>query len=220
MAKGVDKEDGDFDVSSFPYSPNAFPAGPAPDDPINFAHAFHRQSPLATQFSRGTFRSLETLSKGSQSERYATSTEGYISSNQFHFSIHKWAGKGVSLSLSSLSRDTNGVNRYSRLPEVVIHTDDLPSDDDINDDEMSISTGGSNIQTENHSNKVVNEIFLENKHEADSTNPEDVLHVIDPNNLRKAYTGNSGTCCQQSMFCHFHQYTSVSSDFVIELKLL
>ncbi|WOK92384.1 J domain-containing protein required for chloroplast accumulation response 1 [Canna indica] len=187
-------EDGDSDASIFPYSPNASRAVPAPDDLRNSGYAFYRQSPLASQLSRGSVRSSETFSKGSQSERYATSVEGYISSNQFHFSIYRWAGKGVSLSLSSLSKESNNVNKYSGLPEVVIHTVDLPSDgdDDDDDDDMSTSVGVSINQTENQGNKVLKGIFMENKHDTGSRIPDNVSSESESNFLSRTSTGNSG----------------------------
>ncbi|URE36417.1 ethylene-responsive element-binding protein [Musa troglodytarum] len=181
-------EDGDPDASTFPYSPSDSQATPAPDDMRNVGHAFYRQSPLATQTSRGRGRPSEAFSKGSQSERYATSLEGYISSNNFHFSLYKWAAKGVSLTLSSLSQKANDVGRCSRLPEVVIQADDLPSDDD----DMSTSTRVSNNQTETHDNKALNDIFMESKGDAGSTITEDVSPKSHSKHLSRTFTGNSG----------------------------
>ncbi|XP_065015889.1 J domain-containing protein required for chloroplast accumulation response 1-like isoform X3 [Musa acuminata AAA Group] len=175
-------EDGDPYASTFPYSPSDSQATPAPDDMRNVGHAFYCQSPLATQTSRGMGRSSEAFSKGSQSERYATSLEGYISSNNFHFSLYKWAAKGVSLTLSSHSKKTNDVGRCSRLPEVVIQADDLPSDDD--DMSTSTSTGVSNNQTETHDNKVLSD--------AVSTITVDVLPESHSKHLSRTFTGNSG----------------------------
>ncbi|XP_065049542.1 J domain-containing protein required for chloroplast accumulation response 1-like isoform X1 [Musa acuminata AAA Group] len=175
-------EDGDPYASTFPYSPSDSQATPAPDDMRNVGHAFYCQSPLATQTSRGMGRSSEAFSKGSQSERYATSLEGYIGSNNFHFSLYKWAAKGVSLTLSSHSKKTNDVGRCSRLPEVVIQADDLPSDDD--DMSTSTSTGVSNNQTETHDNKVLSD--------AVSTITVDVLPESHSKHLSRTFTGNSG----------------------------
>nr|XP_009411024.1 PREDICTED: J domain-containing protein required for chloroplast accumulation response 1 [Musa acuminata subsp. malaccensis] len=175
-------EDGDPYASTFPYSPSDSQATPAPDDMRNVGHAFYCQSPLATQTSRGMGRSSEAFSRGSQSERYATSLEGYIGSNNFHFSLYKWAAKGVSLTLSSHSKKTNDVGRCSRLPEVVIQADDLPSDDD--DMSTSTSTGVSNNQTETHDNKVLSD--------AGSTITEDVLPESHSKHLSRTFTGNSG----------------------------
>ncbi|XP_074580721.1 J domain-containing protein required for chloroplast accumulation response 1 [Curcuma longa] len=183
-------EDGNFDTFRFPHSPNASRAAQVHDDPRSFGHAFYRQSPLASQLSRGTIKSSETFSKGSQSERYATSLEGFINNNQFHFSIYRWASKGVSLGLSSLSEETNVAGRYGRLPEVVIQSVEYPSDDD---DYMSASPGISNNQTENHKNKVINDIFSESKHGADLSFREYNLSELDPNYSSKSYTGNAGS---------------------------
>lgn len=191
-------EDGDPDASTFPYSPSDSQATPAPDDMRNVGHAFYCQSPLATQTSRGMGRSSEAFSKGSQSERYATSLEGYIGSNNFHFSLYKWAAKGVSLTLSSHSKKTNDVGRCSRLPEVVIQADDLPSDDD--DMSTSTSTGVSNNQTETHDNKVLSD--------AVSTITVDVLPESHSKHLSRTFTGNSGTYCPQFTFCHCLLYNS------------
>ncbi|XP_042441985.1 J domain-containing protein required for chloroplast accumulation response 1-like [Zingiber officinale] len=182
-------EDDNF---SFPHSPNASKAASVHDDLRSSGHSFYRQSPLASQLSRGTIKSSETFSKGSQSERYATSLEGYINNNQFHFSIYRWAGKGVSLGLSSLSEETNVAGRYSRLPEVVIQSVEYPSDDD-DDDYMSASPGISNNQTENHKNKVINDIFSEIKHGVDLSFREYNLSELDPNYSSKSYTGNAGS---------------------------
>ncbi|KAG6471635.1 hypothetical protein ZIOFF_069081 [Zingiber officinale] len=182
-------EDDNF---SFPHSPNASKAASVHDDLRSSGHSFYRQSPLASQLSRGTIKSSETFSKGSQSERYATSLEGYINNNQFHFSIYRWAGKGVSLGLSSLSEETNVAGRYSRLPEVVIQSVEYPSDDD-DDDYMSASPGISNNQTETNKNKVINDIFSEIKHGVDLSFREYNLSELDPNYSSKSYTGNAGS---------------------------
>lgn len=164
------------DVFSFPSSPNACVSSfttrevRAQIDVRNDGDPFYHQSPLSRQFSNSANRSLKTtdsawLSTESQYQKDSSSLESYISSNQFHFSIYRWAGKGVKLVLPYNSKERNkNVSRPRKLPELVIHGADLSSDDD----NISTVTGASESQSESHATKLPNDFLTERKFGAGS----------------------------------------------------
>lgn len=86
----------------------------------------------------------------SQSQRNSSSLESYVRNGQFHFSIYKWAGKGVSLTLPCTPKERNGkLSGLRGFPEVVIQGIDL-----LANDEISIVTGASKSQTEDADYKL------------------------------------------------------------------
>lgn len=93
----------------------------------------------------------------SRSQRNSGSLESYVRNGQFHFSIYKWAGKGVSLTLPCTPKERNGkVSGLWGFPEVVIQGIDL-----LANDEISIVTGAPKSQMEDADYKLGNDHSME-----------------------------------------------------------
>lgn len=178
------------DVFSFPSSPNASVSSfttrevRAQIDLKSDGHAFYRQSPLSRQFSNSGNISLETInsvwfSTESQYQKDSSKLANYNSSNQFHFSIYRWAGKGVKLVLpSNLEEGNENASRPRKLPEVAMHGFDQPSDED----NISTASGASKSQSETHASKLLNNVLLERKSDAGSANFD--KHLPDESELK------------------------------------
>ncbi|GFZ10298.1 J-domain protein required for chloroplast accumulation response 1 [Actinidia rufa] len=75
------------------------------DELRNETRPSHRPSPLSHEFSFGSkessyvtkYSELESMDKGSNLKRDLKTTEASNNGSQFHFSIYKWASKGVPL---------------------------------------------------------------------------------------------------------------------------
>lgn len=139
------------------------------------ANSSYRQSPLSRQTSHVLDKSSETtgsasLSFETQSQKDTTRLEGYVSNNQFHFSIYKWAGKGVTLIIPSATKENK--SRFRRLPELVLHGADMPS----YDDNMPTPTIASKTQSGNHDNKLP-DLIIDANDDAISARVEELLPV-------------------------------------------
>ncbi|XP_072978896.1 J domain-containing protein required for chloroplast accumulation response 1 isoform X1 [Typha angustifolia] len=214
LAKGIDQqtfgsptrhvlyknEDGAPDAYSFPSSPytsmSNLPTRPVveQDDLRNDTHGLFRYSSLSRLFSRNGDKpnSINTASSlESQSQRFASSLESYINSSQFHFSIYKWAGKGVSLILPYTPNErSEKVSGLRGFPEVVIQGIDLLADDD----NISTNTGASKSQTENEHYKLRNDVFMQRKDNSGLSSVEDTQPAeFERMYLRSEVTKQSGT---------------------------
>ncbi|KAK8933744.1 J domain-containing protein required for chloroplast accumulation response 1 [Platanthera zijinensis] len=91
----------------------------------NNGYGSYRQTPLSHRVSHGLegFSVSEGMEPAlnSQTGESSSSLEDYINNRQFHFSIYKWAGKGVMLVMPSDSNERNEFEgRLARLPEVIV----------------------------------------------------------------------------------------------------
>lgn len=134
MAKGSNDP-----VFRFPSSPNVSSTGPLATQSVerhgglrNNGYGSYRQTSSSHRISHGLegFSESETMEPAlkSQTGKSTSSLEDYINNQQFHFSIYKWAGKGVMLVMPSDSNERNEFEgRFSRLPEVIIQELELPT---------------------------------------------------------------------------------------------
>lgn len=164
-------EEGSTDT--FPPSPTASApsyttrAVTAQDDLKNDANVLYRQSPLSRQVSHSLDKSSgvmdsTSLSIKSYPQKDSTSLESYINKGQFHFSIYKWAGKGVTLIMppkSNLQHDS----RFKTLPEIVVQQVDVI----LHGDNVPTLTTAGKSQGDNL--KSVMDVTVETQVDADST---------------------------------------------------
>ncbi|KAJ0982189.1 hypothetical protein J5N97_010444 [Dioscorea zingiberensis] len=138
----------------------------------------YRQSPLSRRFAY-SFESTSkvsgsvSFSRESQSRKDKTDSEGQSRSSRFHFSIYKWAGKGVSLMMpSNLKEKSNTGSNRRVLPEIVLQEVEMLSDDemmpaisrtsDIKEEDQDVKLGNYLI-AERAANPVIKEDLLPSK---------------------------------------------------------
>ncbi|KAL0921737.1 hypothetical protein M5K25_008841 [Dendrobium thyrsiflorum] len=136
-------EDERSDAFSFSLSPNASSTDYLTTQSVlchgdlrNKSYASYRQSLLSRRIPSSFEGLADTMEPSfqtveSQTGKSSSSLEDYISSRQFHFSIHKWAGKGVMLVMPSYSSERNELEGgLTRLPEIIVQEVDIPSNCD------------------------------------------------------------------------------------------
>lgn len=149
-------------------------AGTAHDDLKVDGHASYRQSPLSRQVSRSLDKSPDgmdsnSLSRKSHSQRDPANLVSDVNQGQFHFSIYKWAGKGVKLVAPSKT-NLQHENRFKRLPEIVVQEVDVILHADI------ISTPNTACETQSENlYKPVTDVIVETKSDADSTMEKNIF---------------------------------------------
>ncbi|PKA59919.1 J domain-containing protein required for chloroplast accumulation response 1 [Apostasia shenzhenica] len=101
-------------------------------DPRHDGHSSYRYSPLSCRVphSYESWPDSAELAKPSNEnkiEKSLSSLEANIGNDRFHFSIYKWAGKGVTLVVPSDSKDKHEYKgRLRRLPDIIIQEVELP----------------------------------------------------------------------------------------------
>ncbi|XP_020574707.1 J domain-containing protein required for chloroplast accumulation response 1 isoform X2 [Phalaenopsis equestris] len=134
-------EDDRTDAFNFPLSPNASSTGTTQsvvghEDQSNKGYSSYRKSTLSRRSSSSFEALLDTIEPAfqtveSQTEKNSSSLEDYVSNQKFHFSIYKWAGKGVMLVMPSDSKERNEFEgRLARFPEIIVQEVELPSNCD------------------------------------------------------------------------------------------
>ncbi|XP_020693527.1 J domain-containing protein required for chloroplast accumulation response 1 isoform X1 [Dendrobium catenatum] len=196
-------EDERSDAFSFSLSPNASSTDYFTTQPVlchgdlrNKSYASYRQSALSRRIPSSFEGLADTMEPSfqtvkSQNGKSSSSLEDYISSRQFHFSIHKWAGKGVMLVMPSYSNERNEIERgLTTLPEIVVQEVDIPS----HCDSFSHLTKAFESETENQEKKS-------DKKEDDyiALNAKGLSHVeFGPELLRDHTSKKLGKCGKQS----------------------
>jgi len=148
----------------------------AQDDMKIDGHVSYHQSPLSRQVSHSLDKSSEDLDSTSlgiqsHSQKDSASLESYVSKGQFHFSIYKWAGKGVTLVMPSKS-NLQHEGRFKRLPEVVVQEVDVI----LHEDDTSTLTAACENQCD-ILDEAVRDVSVETKVDADSTTVKGLLHA-------------------------------------------
>lgn len=92
-------------------------------------HVSYRHSPLSRRVSHSLETSLEVMDSASlsiknYSRKDSSNLERNISQGQFHFSVHTWSGKGVTLVMPSRP-SLRHESRFKRLPEIVVQEVDV-----------------------------------------------------------------------------------------------
>ncbi|ONK76382.1 uncharacterized protein A4U43_C03F27100 [Asparagus officinalis] len=143
----------------------------AHDDLKTDGHVLYRQSPLSRQVSYSMEKSSEAMDSSSLGiknhfQKDSASLENDVSRGHFHFSIYKWAGKGVTLVMPSKS-NLQHESRFRRLPEIVVQEVDMI----LHEDDM-LSIPNTTYKSEGNLAKSVNGITTETKVTAESTTPK------------------------------------------------
>ena len=171
-------EDGSLDT--LPSSPTAFVpsfttrAVTAQDDLKIDDQVLYCQSFLSRPISHSLDKSSAdmdsaSLSTKSYSQKHSTSLESYVSKGQFHFSIYKWAGKGVTLIMPSKSKLQNE-SSFKRLPEVVVQEVDMI----LHEDNMStLATAGKSHH--DNQDKSVKDAIVKTRIDANSNSGKGFL---------------------------------------------
>lgn len=136
----------------------------AQDDLKKDGNNLHHQS--SRQVSHSLDKPLEVMDSTSVNtkshpQKDSTSLENFIKKGQFHFSIYKWAGKGVTLIMPpkpNLQRDS----RFKTLPEIVVQEVDVVLH---GDNVPTLTTAG---KSQNDNLKSVMDITVETQVDADS----------------------------------------------------
>ncbi|KAJ6808379.1 J domain-containing protein required for chloroplast accumulation response 1-like isoform X1 [Iris pallida] len=147
----------------------------AQDDLKLDGHGLYRQSPLSRPNSQSMESSPEVTDSPSvsveiHSQKDQASLESYISSGQFHFSTYRWAGKGVKLVTSSSSKSKYG-SMFEKLPDIVVEEVDM----NLESEDISTPTTASKILSGSQDNKLLKNLFVEDKQGAKSTLIDDLL---------------------------------------------
>lgn len=147
----------------------------AQDDLKLDGQGLYRQSPLSRPNSQSTESSPEVTHSPSasveiHSQKDEASLESYISSGQFHFSTYRWAGKGVKLVMASSSKSKYG-SMFGKLPDIVVEEVDM----NLGSEDISTPTTASKILSGSRDNKLLKDLFIEDKKGANSTLIDDLL---------------------------------------------
>lgn len=133
------------------------------EDHRNEAFPTYRQSPLSRHFAYSFEKTSKvpgsaSFSGETQARKNQTDPEGQSRSSRFHFSLYKWAGKGVTLMMPSNLKERSN-NGYSGrvLPEIVLQEVDVHFDDEI---KATISKT-SEINGEDQYGKLANDLIVE-----------------------------------------------------------
>ncbi|KAK3231570.1 hypothetical protein Dsin_003451 [Dipteronia sinensis] len=104
----------------------------------------YRQSLLSRELSSSNLIGYDETDTGGNSKEESKSSEGVTNGNQFHFSIYKWAGKGVPLVMplrggsnsrlkesdnTEKSASSGGESKARELSIATLHDSKLPSND-------------------------------------------------------------------------------------------
>ncbi|KAH0464628.1 hypothetical protein IEQ34_007414 [Dendrobium chrysotoxum] len=201
-------EDERSDAFSFSLSPNASSTDYFTTQSVlchgdlrNKSYASYRQSPLSHRIPSSFEGLADTMEPSfqtveSQTGKSSSSLEDYISSRKFHFSIHKWAGKGVMLVMPSYSNERNELEGgLTRLPEIIVQEVDIPSNcDSFSFTKFSSLTKAFESETETQEKKS-------DKKEDDyiAPNAKGLSHaVFGPELLRDDTNKKLGKCGNQS----------------------
>ncbi|KAM0937706.1 putative Chaperone J-domain superfamily [Dioscorea sansibarensis] len=123
----------------------------------------YRQSPLSRHFAYSFEKTSKvpgsaSFSRETQARKNQTNSEGQSRSSRFHFSLYKWAGKGVTLMMpSNLKERSNNGNSGRVLPEIVLQEVDMHVDDEI----MATISKTSKINGEDQDGKLANDLIVE-----------------------------------------------------------
>ncbi|KAK1274737.1 J domain-containing protein required for chloroplast accumulation response 1 [Acorus gramineus] len=160
-------DDDSSDGSSIPPSPQVqFPSFASQATKAPDSHLSYRQSPLSRQFFSHEKSPIATKmasqDAGDLSDKDPITLEAYNRSSHFHFSIHKWANKGVALMmpergrsyLSSKQRSKNE-SRVSALPVTVLQAVNIPFPDDDDLKNECFSSGEDDINLAKTAERVV-----------------------------------------------------------------
>lgn len=123
-----------YEKLSLPSSPTTFlpslsnQASILQNEPKIDSHVLYRQSPLSRQVSHSFGNSSEVINSTSKSK--STNLENLAGEGQFHFSMYKWAGKGVTLIMPAKSNSQLD-SRFKRLPEIIVQEVDVMIHDNM-----------------------------------------------------------------------------------------
>lgn len=155
----------------------------------------YRQSILSRKFSlsrkesSNLTRSAEA-DTGGDSEKESNSSEVLTSSNQFHFSIYKWASKGIPLAMplrggSSLrARENSNTDRLSSSDGWIAKASELPGET-LHDSELSSNgeSANANSYAVEHDKQIIGTSDTINQ------NRVEMQHRVDPGDSTSQNTG-------------------------------
>ncbi|KAJ6808277.1 J domain-containing protein required for chloroplast accumulation response 1-like isoform X1 [Iris pallida] len=162
------------DEGSLPSSPTPR-AATTQDDLKLDGHGLYHQSPLSRPNSQSMEKSSDVTDSPSASvdihpEKDQASLESYTSSGQFHYSIYEWAGKGVALVMPSSSKNKYG-GELERLPDIVVEEVDM----NFQSEDISTPSTASKILSGSQDNKLLKDLFIEDRQGANATLIDDLL---------------------------------------------
>ncbi|XP_044982582.1 J domain-containing protein required for chloroplast accumulation response 1 isoform X1 [Hordeum vulgare subsp. vulgare] len=164
---------------SVPVSPNSstnssFAQGVSQQDSKKNPFSWHRYPFLSRFRSSGDKKEKDTSqrvnSMDSECEGTPISSASFISSDKFHFSFYKWAGKGALLMLPASVQEKDGnIIGVRSFPQVVLQGIDLIDEEES----MSTATPASKSQTDYEDYKSGKDGLFERKHSINSTTKEE-----------------------------------------------
>uniref|UniRef100_A0A453IR50 J domain-containing protein n=2 Tax=Triticinae TaxID=1648030 RepID=A0A453IR50_AEGTS len=162
---------------SVPASPNSstnssLAQGVSQQDSKRNPFSWHRYPFLSRFRSSGDKKdsSQHVNSMDSECEGTPISSASFISSDKFHFSFYKWAGKGALLMLPASVQEKDGnIIGVRSFPQVVVQGIDLIDEEES----MSTATPASKSQTDYEDYKSGKDGLFERKHSINSTTREE-----------------------------------------------
>jgi len=182
---------------SVPASPNSSTSsflaqGTSQQDSKKNPFSWHRY-PFLSRFRSQSGDKKDTSqyvnSIDSECEGTPISSESFISSNQFHFSFHKWAGKGALLMLPASVQEKDGnIIGVRSFPQVVVQGIDLIDEDES----MSIATAASKSQADYEDYKSGKDGLFERKQSINSTTKDEGLSLVFDEYMQSHKTKETG----------------------------
>ncbi|VAI08758.1 unnamed protein product [Triticum turgidum subsp. durum] len=162
---------------SVPASPNSstnssLAQGVSQQDSKKNPFSWHRYPFLSRFRSSGDKKdtSQHVNSMDSECEGTPISSASFISSDKFHFSFYKWAGKGALLMLPASVQEKDGnIIGVRSFPQVIVQGIDLIDEEES----MSTATPASKSQTDYEDYKSGKDGLFERKHSINSTTKEE-----------------------------------------------